>query len=218
MVEPTPSTQAAPDGAFLASPPSFFSPSFHLSFLPRVIGFRIEQWRRRDRNARRHVLVEIPLLIFGCLILGALGLPAAVKGSILGWACTLIGAGALLGLMTWSIVGEYRVRRQEGYRYDYAVFMPTVFFFCVVLGFSAGLMADGIVHNSSDMSYLWAGAGLVLGYLAGIFAARWVHALGFMGEWFVYLAILGLVFLPLEDLLMLYIYASKSGNGVWTGT
>lgn len=123
MSEPATGQQSAADGTFPASPPSFFSPAFHLSFLPRAIGFRIDQWRR-ERNVRRHVHIELPLAIFGCLILAALGLAAAAKGSILGWLCTLIGAGALLALMTWSIVVEFRVRRKEGYRYDYAVFMP----------------------------------------------------------------------------------------------
>lgn len=38
-----------------------------------------------------------------------------------------------------------------------------------------------------------------------------------MGEWFVYLAILGLVFLPIEDLMVILVFANKSGGGVWTG-
>lgn len=208
--------EPAPDGAFLKAPPPFFSPAFHLSFLPRVIEFRIGQWRR-SRGERRHVHIEIPLLIFGCLILMALGLPGAAKGSIAGWASTLVGGGALLALFGWSIVGEFRARRQEGYRYDYAVFMPSVFFFCVLAGFSAGLIAGGVISDIPSAGYLWAAPGLVVGYLAGLFAARWVHALGFMGEWFVYLAILGLIFLPIEDLLVIFIFASKSSPGVWTG-
>jgi len=217
MSEPSPSNQAVTDASFLKAPPPFWSPAFHVRFLPRVIALRIAQWRR-TRNERRHVMIEVPLAIFGCLILVVLGLPAAVKGSVLGWGSTLVGAGALLALMAWSVVGEWRARRQEGYRYDYAVFMPSVFCFCVLLGFSAGLIAGGIVYDSLTVGYLWAGAGLVLGYLAGIFAARWVHALGFMGEWFVYLAILGMVFLPFEDLIVIFIFASKSGgDGVWTG-
>ena len=216
MSEPSPSTQAAPDGAFLKAPPPFWSPAFHLSFLPRVIALRIGEWRRR-RNERRHVHIEIPLVIFGCLILAVLGLPAAMKGSILGWAGVTVGAGGLLALMAWSIIGEARVRRKEGYRYDYVVFMPSVFFFLVLLGFSAGLIAGDVIYNDPATGYLWALPGLVLGYLVGLFAARWVHALGFMGEWFVYLAILGLIFLPFEDLMVLFIFASKSGDGVWTG-
>lgn len=87
----------------------------------------------------------------------------------------------------------------------------------MLLSLSAGLITGGVIYNVSAMGYLWAGPGLVVGYLVGIFAARWVHALGFMGEWFVYLAILGLVFLPFEDLIVILIYASKSSDGVWTG-
>lgn len=209
MSEAATRRQPIAEGAFLASPPSFFSPAFHVSFLPRVIALRIAQWRSQ-RNVRRHVHIELPLLIFGCLILVVLGLPAAIHGSVLGWGSTVLGAGALLALMGWSMVGEYRVRRREGYRYDYAVFMPSVFFCCLLLGFTAGLIAGGTIYNDPGVGYLWCAPGLVLGYIAGIFAARWVHALGFMGEWFVYLAILGLFFLPLEDLIVILIYANKS--------
>ena len=216
MAEPAEGPGSAPDGAFLQEPPPLWRPAFHLAFLPRVIAFRIAQWRR-ERHVRRHVLIEIPLLIFGCLLLAVLGLPAAARGSIGGWLSTLAGLGGLLGLMGWSIVGEYRARRREGYRYDYAVFMPSVFFCCALLGLSAGLIAGGVIYDAPAMGYLWAGPGLVAGYLAGIFAARWVHALGFMAEWFVYLAILGLIFLPFEDLMVIAIFASKGGNGVWTG-
>jgi len=196
------------DGAFLAAPPPLWSPAFHLSFLPRVIALRIAQWRRKQ-DSRRHVHIELPLVIFGCLILLVLGLPGAVKGSFFGWACALAGAGGLLALMTWSIIGEARARRKEGYRYDYVVFMPSVFFCCLLMGLTAGLIAGGVIYNLAAVGYLWAALGLVLGYLAGIFAARWVHALGFMGEWFVYLAILGMVFLPFEDLIVVLIYAYK---------
>lgn len=209
MAESATGQETAAAGAFLASPPAFFSLAFHASFLPRVIAFRIQQYRHRDKGARRHVHIEIPLLIFACLILIVLGLPAAAKGSVAGWVSTLIGAGAFLALMLWSIVGEYRARRQEGYRYGYAVFMPSVFCFCLVLGVSAGLIAGGVIYDSPDVGYLWAGPGLVLGYLAGIIVARWVHALGFMAEWFIYLAILGLILLPIEDLMVILIYAGK---------
>lgn len=195
------------DGAFLAQPPRFWSAAFHLSFLPRVIAFRIAEWRR-TRGARRHVHIELPLMIFGCLTLLVLGLPAAVRGSILGWASTLAGAGGFVALFTWSILGERRERQRQGYRYDYAVFMPSVFFCCLLLGLTAGLIAGGVIYSPA-MGYLWAVPGLVAGYLAGIYAARWVHALGFMGEWFVYLAMLGLIALPIEDMIVILIYASK---------
>ncbi|HEV2332291.1 MAG TPA: hypothetical protein VGV16_03945 [Gammaproteobacteria bacterium] len=206
--KPAPGQQQPPDGSFLSTPPPFWSAAFHVSFLPRVIAWRIAQWRR-ERGARRHVHIEIPLLIFGCLLLVVLGAPAAAHGSIAGWGSAILGAGALVALMGWSMVGEYRTRRREGYRYDYAVFMPSVFFCCLLLGFTAGLIAGGTIYNDPSVGYLWCGPGLVVGYLAGLFAARWVHALGFMAEWFVYLAILGLVFLPIEDLIVILVYANK---------
>lgn len=192
---------------FLTQPPPFWSAAFHVSFLPQVIAFRIAQWRR-ERGARHHVHIEIPLLIFGCLLLMVLGLPAALHGSLLGWLSAALGAGALIALFAWSILGEYRARRREGYRYGYPVFMPSVFFCCLLLGLTAGLIAGGVIY-SPVMGYLWAVPGLVAGYLVGLYAARWVHALGFMGEWCVYLAILGLIFLPLEDAIVILIYASK---------
>lgn len=199
------------DGAFLSQPPRFWSAAFHVAFLPRVIAIRIAQWRRQ-RGARRHVHIELPLVIFACLLLAVLGLPAAARGSLIGWMSLIAGLGGLLGLMGWSIVSEYRTRRREGYRYGYAVFMPSVFCCCLLLGFTAGLIAGGVIYDSPAMGLLWCGPGLVAGYLAGPFLARWVHALGFMGEWFVFLAILGLIFLPFEDAIVILIYASK---GAW---
>lgn len=203
------------DASFLAEPPRFFSLAFHFSFLPRVIAFRIAQYRR-NRNMRRHVYMEIPLIIFACGTLIVLGLPSAIDHhAIPGIASSVLGAGGLITLIVWSVYSEYRNRKQQGYRYDYAVFMPTVFFFCLLLGGWVGLLGYTIAYNASGNWYLWAAPGLLCGYVAGIFAARWIHVLGFMAQWFIYLAILGLVFLPIEYVLMLWIFASK--HRVWNG-
>ena len=210
MSEVTAATPEAPDGAFLSVPPPFFSAAFHFRFLPRVIVYRLGERRRQSHGFGFHAHVEIPLAIFACILLVAFGLPPALQhGSVGGWVSTVVGAGALVSLLGWSIVGEWRWRRQEGYRYGYAEFMPSVFFFCLLLGGSLGLIVGGSVANDPRMGYLWAGPGLVAGYLTGLIAARWVHALGFMKTWFIYLALLGLVFLLFEDVLVLLLYADK---------
>ena len=199
------------DGAFLDVPPPFFSFVYHCRFLPRVILWRLGE-PRRHRQGFHHVHLEIPLVICFCLVLVVFGLPPALQhGSIGGWTSAVIGVGGLAGLMGWSIAGEWRWRREEGHRYGYAEFLPSVFFFCVLAGGSAGLIAGGIGGNDPLLGYLWALPGLVAGYLIGPFAARWVHGLGFIKTWFIYLAVLGLILLPLEDLLVLYIYSSKAG-------
>jgi hypothetical protein len=209
MVEAMPARQDAPDGAFLGLPPPFFSAAYHFRFLPRVIVYRLGE-RRRQHGFGVHAHVELPLAIFVCILLVVFGLPAALQhGSVGGWVSTLAGAGTLLALLSWSIVGEWRWRRREGYRYGYAEFMPSVFFFCLLLGGSLGLIIGGIFADDLRMGYLWAGPGLVAGYFAGLFAARWVHALGVMKTWFIYLALLGIVFLLLEDVLVLFIFANK---------
>lgn len=220
MVEAIPAAQESASGAFLAAPPPFLSAEYHLRFLPRVIIHRLDEYRRRQRppGFAAHVQLEIPLVIAACLLLMLLGLPPAMDhGSVGGWISAAIGAAALAALMTWSIVGEWRWRQEQGHRYGYAEFMPSLFFFCVVAGGSAGLIAGGVLSNDPKAGYLCSLPGLLAGYLAGPFAARWVHALGFMKTWFIYLAILALFLLPLEDLMVLFIYASKSSDPVWTG-
>lgn len=199
------------DGAFPDAPPPFLSFAYHCRFLPRVILWRLSE-PRRHRQGFHHVHLEIPLVIFVCLVLVVFGLPPALQhGSIGGWASAVIGAGGFAGLIGWSIAGERRWRREESHRYGYAEFLPSVFFFCVLAGGSAGLIAGGVASNDPTMGYLWSVPGLVAGYLIGPFAARWVHGLGFIKTWFIYLAVLGLILLPLEDLLVLYIYSSKPG-------
>jgi|GEM_PF-633092 len=202
-------TDDASEGAFLSLPPPFFSAAFHLRFLPRVIVYRLGR-RRPPQQGFHHVHLEIPLVLFACILLMVFGLPPALQhGSIGGWLSATAGAAGLVSLIAWSISEEWRWRRQEGHRYGYAEFLPSVFFFCLLLGGSAGLIGGGTIADDPRMGYLWAGPGLVAGYLAGLFAARWVHGLGFIKTWFIYLAMLGLIFLPLEDLMVLYIYAGK---------
>lgn len=206
--------------AFLDTPPGFFTAAYHFQFLPRVIAYRLGQYRRRERPSGfgGHVQLEIPLVIFACVLLMVFGLPPALqRGSLGGWISTVLGAGAFIALMGWSIYDEWRWRKEDGRRYGYADFMPSVFFFCVLAGFSTGLIAGGIFTNDPHLGYLWAPSGLVLGYLAGLFAGRWVHALGFIKTWFIYLAVLGLIVLPIEDLVALWVFAAKSNDGVWTG-
>jgi hypothetical protein len=213
MSEVTASAPDAPDGAFLGLPPPVFSAAFHFSFLPRVIVYRLGERRRRSHGFGSHVHVEIPLAIFACILLVVFGLPAALQhGSVGGWVSAAAGACGLVSLLGWSIIGEWSWRRREGYRYGYAEFMPSVFFFCLLLGGSLGLIGGGSFGDDPLMGYLWTGPGLVAGYLAGLFAARWVHALGFIKTWFIYLALLGLVFLIFEDVLMLFLYAGKPGG------
>lgn len=205
--------QTDPDSqssAFLEVPPLYFSLAYHFHFLPRVIAWRLAERRGQQHGFGFQAHVEIPLAIFACLLLIAFGLPPALQhSSVGGWLSTLIGVGALVALFAWSIVGEWRWRREEGHRYGYAEFMPSVFFFCVLAGASVGLIAGDVVGNDPVMGYLWAVPGLLAGYLAGLFAARWVHGLGFIKIWFIYLAVLGLILLPFEDLMVLYIYSRK---------
>lgn len=205
MAEARESAPGEPGSAFLEAPPPFFSSAYHLNFLPRVIAWRLSEPRRQPPGFR-HVQLEVPIVIAACLLLMLFG----AQGSIFGWICAAVGAAGLVALIAWSVAGESRWRREEGHAYGYAEFVPSVFFFCVVAGASAGLIGGGVITDDPRMGYLWALPGLLLGYLAAPFAARWVHGLGFIKVWFIYLAVLGLVLLPFEDLLVLYIYGSKA--------
>src|SRR5690349_22505721 len=94
MAAATSTGQDTPSGVFLAVSPPFFSAAYHLRFLPRVIVYRLHQYRQRSRGQGfgSHVQMELPLVFFACLLLLLLGLPPALQhGSIGGWLSAMIG-------------------------------------------------------------------------------------------------------------------------------
>lgn len=189
----------------LSSPPRFFSTAFHFSFMPEVLFYRYRQYRDRDRNAREHVLIELPLIIAVCAVLAAVGFPSAVKGSIAGIIMLVIGAGGIVALVAGAVISEYLRRVKEGRKYTYANFVPSIFIFCLMLGFTAGLLTGDNIYKSRQIALISGLAGLFAGYIAGIFAGRWIHCLGFMAIWFVYLANLAALLMLVVDGIMVFL-------------
>ena len=87
-----------------------------------------------------------------------------------------------------AVIYEYRCRVGSGYTYTYESFAPSIFIFFVLLGLTGGIVTVGLVYESLTLATLGALAGFAAGYVAGIFAGLWIHGLGFMAVWFIYLA------------------------------
>ncbi|MBI5887236.1 MAG: hypothetical protein HZB82_00800 [Deltaproteobacteria bacterium] len=167
--------------------------------MPKVFLYRYRQYRNRDRNAREHFLIEVPLIIVVCAVLAAAGFPSAVKGSVVGIIISVAGAGGIVALVVGAVISEYLRRVEQGRKYTYADFVPSIFVFCLVLGFSAGLLTGGVIYKSRQIALIFGLAGLLAGYAAGIFAGRWIHCLGFMAIWFIYLANLATLLMLIDD-------------------
>lgn len=173
--------------------------------MPEVLFYRYRQYRDRDRNAREHVLIELPLIIAVCAVLAAVGFPSAVKGSIAGIIMLVIGTGGIVALVAGAIITEYIRRVKEGRKYTYADFVPSIFFFCLMMGFTAGLLTGDNIYKSRQIALISGLAGLFAGYIAGIFAGRWIHCLGFMAIWFVYFANLAALLMLVVDGIMVFL-------------
>lgn len=186
-----------------AQPPPFLSPAFHLHFFPKVLRDRYRHYRSRDKGGRQHVLFEIPLVIAACIAVGIIGLPSAVKGSIVGLMMVSAGSLGLIALAAGGLISEYRVRASEGYCYTYDHFVPSAFIFFVILGLSAGVVMGALVYASLALGLAGTLAGVCVGYLVGIFAGLWVHALGFMAIWFIYFANAASAFMIVFDFIVL---------------
>jgi hypothetical protein len=196
-------------GSPLVQPPSVFSPAFHYRFLPHLLAYCYRRNQAR-KGQREHVYIEIPIFIALCVFLLMLGLPSAVQShAVAGIVLAALGGGGIVALIAWAVSVEYRSRKKEGYRYGYDVFLLSVFGFCVNLGLSTGLMIGGIGYENLWACLLGGLAGLVTGYILGLYAGRWAHAFGFMTPWLVFLSSLGCVLLPIEDLIVVLVVVYK---------
>jgi hypothetical protein len=109
-----------------------------------------------------------------CLILVIIGAPKAItQKSTVGWILFGIGLLGLVFLFVQSIASQWRERP------SYDGFLVGFFFLFITLGLTSGIYA-GTLRHSFALGLLAGSAGLLAGYLLGIFAGLQFQRLGWM--------------------------------------
>ncbi|MRR54150.1 MAG: hypothetical protein EG824_03375 [Deltaproteobacteria bacterium] len=173
--------------------PKFFSSEFHTRVFPALLWNRL---RRKESGGTTFVPFEWYIVIAFCLVLAAIGIPYAINHhSIIAWVAGGIGVAGILVLTISSICS-----RQGSPSYE--EFLWGVFFFLVMLGLTAGIFA-GTLEHSFVLGLAGSVAGLLLGYVLGIFAGLWFQYLGLLALLLNVLAIPALIGLIVVDLVLL---------------
>ncbi len=176
------------------SPPGFLSLKFHLRFFPHVLWNRL---RPGKRAVSGFPSFEPYLALVICLTLLVIGIPKAlIQRSLIGWVMAGLGAAGFLALLIQSI-SSWR-----GERPSYDRFLIGFFFFFIVLGLTAGVFV-GALHHLPVLGLLVGAAGLLAGYLLGIFAGLWFQYLGWITVLLDILAGLAIVGMIVVDLVLL---------------
>jgi hypothetical protein len=154
------------------SAPKFLSFEFHACYFP---GMLLNRLRPGGRSATGFPSTMEHHIVFAvCIILLALGIPAALSGgSIVGWIASSIGAAGTVALVINSVLS----RRGEPPSYD--DFLAGIFFFFVFLGISCGVFV-GTLQHSLFLGLMTGLAGFIAGYLIGILAGLWLQYLGWL--------------------------------------
>ncbi len=154
--------------------PRFLSIEFHTRFFPRLLRDRLRRKKREGRGTTFTSTMEMIVTFAVCLILAVIGIPLAwTQGSVVGWILSIAGVGGIVGLVILSVGGQW------GDRPTYDNFLTGVFLFFVSLGVFIG------IPIGMDRHSFWFGvsaslAGLLGGYVLGIFAGYRLQHLGWV--------------------------------------
>lgn len=133
-----------------------------------------------------------------CAVLAIIGIPSAVNGSVVGWILSILGVGGTIALIIISMIGQW------GERPSYDDFLVGVFLFFVILGVFLGIPV-GMDTHSFWYGFLTSLAGLIVGYVIGIFAGLWLQYLGWFAIVMNMLAAFGAIILGGTVLIMLFV-------------
>jgi hypothetical protein len=179
-------------------PPIFLSLDFHTRFFPQLLlGRYIRRKKTETKETTFISTMEMFITLAVCLILAAIGIPSAVtRGSILGWILSIIGVGGTILLLVISVGAQW------GTRPSYDDFLGGIFFFLLSLGAFLGFPV-GMTTHSPWLGILAGLAGLLAGYVLGIFAGLWLQCLGWFAIPVNMLAGLGAIVVAGTALIML---------------
>lgn len=170
----------------------FFSSEFHTRFFPALLWRRL---RHKESDGTTFVPFEWYIVITFCLVLAAIGIPYAIDHhSVIAWVAGGIGVAGVLVLTISSICSRQRPP-------SYEEFLCGIFFFLVMLGLTAGIFAGALEH-SFVLGLAGSVAGLLLGYVFGIFAGLWFQYLGLLALLLNLLAIPAIIGLLVVDLVL----------------
>lgn len=118
--------------------------------------------------------MEMMIALALCLVLAGVGIPLALsKGSIIGWILSIIGVGGGAVLLISSVATQW------GNRPTYSDFLMGIYFLFVSLGIFVGIPV-GMDKHSPWLGVLTSLAGLLVGYVLGIFAGFRLQHLGWI--------------------------------------
>lgn len=179
--------------------PSLLSWSFHSRFFPSLLYSRFfPKEKPVESPFAGHAKMELSILLAVSLVAGISGYAAALgKGSVIGWIFALAGTGGVLFLFVHGI------RSHAGIKPSFDDFRTGVFFFLLLLGFTAGLGTGHAYKTTYGVRLLCGLAGAVAGYILGILGGLWVQRLGWLSEVLNYLAGIALIGMVIVDIILL---------------
>lgn len=179
--------------------PLFFSLEFHTSFFPAMLWRLLHPKKRKyESTFASHIRLELPVMAIVSIILGVYGFSAAIgSGSIIGWVCGIAGLGGFCYLLIASI------RSVRGIRPSFDYFRTIVFLFFVFLGLTIGLETGYVYRLPYGLKLISGLAGLIFGYIAGIFGGLWVQRLGWMASLLEVIALAAISGLVILDIVLL---------------
>lgn len=182
-----------------SQPPSLLSWSFHFRFFPFLLYRRVfPKQKKVESPFAGHAKMELSILLAVSLVASITGYAEALrKGSILGWIFALAGTGGILFLFVHGI------RSHAGIKPSFDDFRAGVFFFLLLLGFTAGLGTGHAYKTAYGARLLCGLAGALAGYILGIFGGLWVQRLGWLSEVLNYLAGIALIGMVIVDIILL---------------
>lgn len=174
--------------------PGFLSLAFHTRFFPSVLSNRL---RPRGRAGSGFFTFDHYVALAVCLFLVIIATPnAGNQRSTIGWILFGLGLLGFMFLVAQSIVSQWRERP------SYDDFLIGFFFLFIIVGLTAGIYI-GTHRHSFILGFLAGAAGLLLGYLLGIFAGLQFQHLGWIAILLNMLAGVAIVGLVIFDLLLI---------------
>jgi hypothetical protein len=175
--------------------PKFFSFAFHTRFFPGVL---LNRMRSRKRAGSGFFTFDHYVTLAVCLFLVVIAAPKPMhQRSIVGWIWFGIGMLGLVFLFVQSMASQWSERP------SYDGFLVGFFFIFITVGLTEGIYV-GTRQHSLVLGLLAGTAGLLFGYLFGIFVGLQFQRLGWLAALLNLLAVPVIIGLIIFDVLLLF--------------